>query len=132
MNIVLSPRQESNLDPELRRLLFYPLNYREYVVRSPEHTATVSQIVASVDKIVYAFFVRHNRTISSVGRATHLHCEGQRFESSIVHKRKSPLGLFLLWTIAPELLQVREDSKPFSHILKDFRILKKGKRVLTQ
>lgn len=27
------PRQESNLDPELRRLLFYPLNYRDKTFR---------------------------------------------------------------------------------------------------
>lgn len=28
--LTMSPREESNLDPELRRLLFYPLNYGEY------------------------------------------------------------------------------------------------------
>lgn len=43
------------------------------------------------------FFVEI-RAISSVGRATRLHREGQRFESSIAHQNKNhPNGWFLFW-----------------------------------
>ena len=47
------------------------------------------RIVAKKLILSYYIIIRNKWEISSVGRATRLHREGQRFESSISHKNKA-------------------------------------------